>query len=405
MPELRRTALAVLATCFVLNMFGRGIGDTYIVFLLPLEKAFGWSRSQLTGVYSVYLLVGGCVAPMVGMLFDRFGPRIVYATGLAFLGMAFFLAGTLEHLWQFYLFIGVMIGIGVGLTGMVPASGLLTRWYREKLSIAIGITFSATGMGALTFVPLAQFMVGEYDWRTAYKVLGAMVLAVGAVALLFVPWGRFARGNPDYRIDPKSKASRQGWTLRTAVRTKIYWGLAAVFFFTSTAMFTVTVQTVVYFIDTGFSPIAAAAAYGFMGMLSVSSVAMSGFLAERFGYRQTVTASFVGSASGIVILFALSFAPWAALLVAYIVVFGLCQGMRGPIISTIATRHFAGPRVATIFGTIYAVNAVGAAFGSLMGGVLHDVTGGYRAGFIFALCSMSIAVLPFWVVRGLRSFR
>ena len=405
MPELRRTALAVLATCFVLNMFGRGIGDTYIVFLLPLEKAFGWSRSQLTGVYSVYLLVGGCVAPMVGMLFDRFGPRIVYATGLAFLGMAFFLAGTLEHLWQFYLFIGVMIGIGVGLTGMVPASGLLTRWYREKLSIAIGITFSATGMGALTFVPLAQFMVGEYDWRTAYKVLGAMVLAVGAVSLLFVPWGRFARGNPDYRIDPKSKASRQGWTLRTAVRTKIYWGLAAVFFFTSTAMFTVTVQTVVYFIDTGFSPIAAAAAYGFMGMLSVSSVAMSGFLAERFGYRQTVTASFVGSASGIVILFALSFAPWAALLVAYIVVFGLCQGMRGPIISTIATRHFAGPRVATIFGTIYAVNAVGAAFGSLMGGVLHDVTGGYRAGFIFALCSMSIAVLPFWVVRGLRSFR
>ena len=405
MPELRRTALAVLATCFVLNMFGRGIGDTYIVFLLPLEKAFGWSRSQLTGVYSVYLLVGGCVAPMVGMLFDRFGPRIVYATGLAFLGMAFFLAGTLEHLWQFYLFIGVMIGIGVGLTGMVPASGLLTRWYREKLSIAIGITFSATGMGALTFVPLAQFMVGEYDWRTAYKVLGAMVLAVGAVALLFVPWGRFARGNPDYRIDPKSKASRQGWTLRTAVRTKIYWGLAAVFFFTSTAMFTVTVQTVVYFIDTGFSPIAAAAAYGFMGMLSVSSVAMSGFLAERFGYRQTVTASFVGSASGIVILFAISFAPWAALLVAYIVVFGLCQGMRGPIISTIATRHFAGPRVATIFGTIYAVNAVGAAFGSLMGGVLHDVTGGYRAGFIFALCSMSIAVLPFWVVRGLRSFR
>ena len=339
MPELRRTALAVLATCFVLNMFGRGIGDTYIVFLLPLEKAFGWSRSQLTGVYSVYLLVGGCVAPMVGMLFDRFGPRIVYATGLAFLGMAFFLAGTLEHLWQFYLFIGVMIGIGVGLTGMVPASGLLTRWYREKLSIAIGITFSATGMGALTFVPLAQFMVGEYDWRTAYKVLGAMVLAVGAVALLFVPWGRFARGNPDYRIDPKSKASRQGWTLRTAVRTKIYWGLAAVFFFTSTAMFTVTVQTVVYFIDTGFSPIAAAAAYGFMGMLSVSSVAMSGFLAERFGYRQTVTASFVGSASGIVILFALSFAPWAALLVAYIVVFGLCQGMRGPIISTIATRN------------------------------------------------------------------
>ena len=56
-------------------MFGRGAGDTYIVFIASLEKEFGWSRSQLTSVYSVYLLVGGCVAPVVGLLFDRLGPR------------------------------------------------------------------------------------------------------------------------------------------------------------------------------------------------------------------------------------------------------------------------------------------------------------------------------------------
>lgn len=386
-------------------MFGRGAGDTYIVFLASLEKEFGWSRSQLTSVYSVYLLVGGCVAPMVGMLFDRLGPRIVYATGLAFLGAAFFLAGTLGNLWEFYLFVGVMIGIGVGLTGMVPASGLLTRWYRERLSTAIGITFSATGMGALTLVPLSQYLIGEYDWRVAYKVLGSMVFAIGVASTLFVPWGRFARGNPVYRVDAKERSSATGWTLKGAMRTRIYWGLVQVFFFTSTAMYTVTVQTVVYFIDTGFTPIAAAAAYGFIGMLSVSSVAMSGFLAERFGFRQTVTASFAGTASGVVILFALSYAPWATLLVAYVLVFGLCQGMRGPIISTIATRHFAGARVATIYGSIYSMNALGAALGSLIGGVLHDVTGGYRAGFVFALCAIALALLPFWRLPVLRNFK
>src|SRR5882672_11185359 len=42
-----RTAAAVLASCFALNMFGRGLGDTYVVFLLPLEREFGWTRSQL----------------------------------------------------------------------------------------------------------------------------------------------------------------------------------------------------------------------------------------------------------------------------------------------------------------------------------------------------------------------
>jgi MFS family permease len=386
-------------------MFGRGAGDTYIVFIASLEKEFGWSRSQLTSVYSVYLLVGGCVAPVVGLIFDRLGPRVVYAFGLAVLGAAFFLAGSLGNLWEFYLFVGVMIGVGVGLTGMVPASGLLTRWYRDKLSTAIGIAFSATGMGALTLVPLSQYLIGEYDWRTAYKILGSVLCVLCVLSTLFVPWGRFARGHPDYRVDGREKSSAGGWTLKSAMRTRIYWGLVRVFFFTSTAMYTVTVQTVVYFIDTGFSPITAATAYGFIGMLSVCSVAMSGFLSDRFGFRQTVTASFVGTTAGIMVLFALTYAPWAALLVLYVLVFGLCQGMRGPIISTIATRHFAGARVATIYGTIYATNAVGAAFGSLMGGVLHDVTGGYRAGFVFSLCAITMAVLPFWTIPVLRNFR
>lgn len=395
----------MLVVCFLLNMFGRGAGDTYIVFIASLEKEFGWSRSQLTSVYSVYLMIGAIVAPMVGLLFDRLGPRIVYGTGLAVLGAAFFLAGTLGNLWEFYLFIGVMIGVGVGLTGMVPASGLLTRWYRERLSTAIGITYSATGMGALTLVPLSQYLIGEYDWRFAYKVLGGMVIAIGVLSTLFVPWGRFARGNPAYRVDTSAKAVATGWTLRGAMRTRIYWGLVQVFFFTSIAMYSVTVQTVVYFIDTGFTPLVAATAYGVIGMLSASSVAMSGFFGERFGFRQTVTASFVGTTSGILILFALTWAPWISLLIAYVLVFGLCQGMRGPIVSTIATRHFAGARVATIFGTIYAMNAMGAAVGSLMGGVLHDITGGYRAGFIFSLGAIALAVLPFWTIPVLRNFR
>ena len=60
---LARTGWTVLAVCFVLNMFGRGLGDMYTVFLLPIERELGWNRSQLTSVYSVYLLVNGCIAP------------------------------------------------------------------------------------------------------------------------------------------------------------------------------------------------------------------------------------------------------------------------------------------------------------------------------------------------------
>ena len=69
------TAIAVLVACYFLNMLGRGLADTYAVFLLPLERDLGWTRSELTSVYAIYLLVNGFTAPLVGMLFDRFGPR------------------------------------------------------------------------------------------------------------------------------------------------------------------------------------------------------------------------------------------------------------------------------------------------------------------------------------------
>ncbi|HET9736378.1 MAG TPA: MFS transporter, partial [Burkholderiales bacterium] len=400
-----RTAVAVLATVFLFNLLGRGSGDTYAVFLLPLEREFGWARSQLTSVYSMYLLVGAFIAPLAGTLFDRYGPRTTYSGGLACLAAAFFLASSLGNLWEFYLFVGVMIGVGVGLVGMVPASALLTRWYRVRLSTAIGIAFSAAGMGGLIFVPLAQGLIGLYDWRTTYRILAALLLFAVPFALFAIPWKRFVMGLQDSISARDARQAGEGWSVRTAMRTRLYWALVQVFFFTATAMFIVLVQAVVYFIDIGFSPIAAATAYGFTGMLSVVSVSLSGLLAERFGFRQVVSASFAGTATGVLVLLALSYLPAAALLALFVLVFGLCMGVRGPIISAIATRQFAGPRVATIYGTIYSANAIGAAFGSLMGGVLHDLTGGYRTGFALSVCAVAMAVAPFWTVPALRNFR
>lgn len=387
-------------------MLGRGVGDTYAVFLLPLEREFGWSRSQLTGVYSVYLLVNGFAAPLVGMLFDRAGPRWVYAAGLACLGSAFFLAGSLEHLWQFYLLVGVMVGIGVSLTGMVPASALLARWFRVRLSRVIGIAFSAVGLGVVTFVPLTQYLSDQYHWRTAYRALGGLLLVAVPLLVLLVPWRRFTAGHPVVHAATLARAAEGGgWTFAKAVRTPIYWGMAQAFFFTATGMFSILVQLVAFFIDAGFSPLAAATAFGFTGMLSAFSVMGSGFVAERFGVRQTVSASFAGTASGMVLLIFLAAQPSATLLAAFVVVFGLCMGVRGPIISSICARQFAGPSVATIYGTIYACNALGAAFGSLAGGLLHDFTGGYRVVLGFSLCAIALAVMPFWLVRALRDFR
>jgi MFS family permease len=376
------------------------------VFLLPLERDFGWTRSQVASVYSIYLLVNGGTAALVGVVFDRLGPRWVYGAGTALLGTAFFLASGVDRLWQFYLCIGVLVGLGVSLNGMVPGSALLARWYRKRLSTAIGIAFSATGIGAMLLVPLAQSLIGEYGWRSAYRDLGLGLIALVPVVLL-LPWRRFAAGSPDYHREARRKKPGEGWTFRAAGRTSVFWGLAAVFFFTAAAMFSVLVQLVVFLIDAGFPALTAASSFGVIGMLSAISVMSSGFVSDRFGYRQTVTASFAGTGAGMAILLSMTLQsrPSFILLGLFVLLFGLCMGTRGPIISSVSARYFSGPHVATIYGAIYSANALGAACGSLMGGAVHDLTGGYRLGLAIALVLLALAATPFWVVRELREFR
>ncbi len=355
-------------------------------------------------MYSIYLLVHGFTAPLVGYFFDRLGPRIVYGAGMASLAVAFLLAGSLSSLHQFYFFVGGLVGIGVSLNGMVPGSALLSRWFRARLSTALGIAFSAMGVGTIVFVPAAQSLVQAYGWRAAYKALGILVL-VCTPFVIAVPWKKFAAGHPDYRHKPAAAGQGEGWTLAKAIRTPLYWGLVQMFFCTSIAMFAIIVQLVAFLIDVGFSPLTAATAYGFVGMLSAASVMGSGFTSDRFGYRQAVTASFIGTATGMAILLLLNASPSVWLLVLFVPVFGLCMGFRGPIISSVSARAFAGPHVATIYGTIYSSNAIGAAIGSYLGGLLHDLTGGYNTGLALSLVSITLASLPFWTIRALREFR
>ena len=399
-----RTAIAVLAVCFALNMLGRGLGDAYAVFLLPIEREFGWSRSELTSVYSVFLLVSGFAAPMIGLLFDRVGPRLVYGTGILLIGSAYLAASGLERLWQFYLLIGGAVGVGVAMMGMVPASAMLSRWFHGRLSRAIGIVFSGTGAGIIVFVPIAQALVDDGGWRGAYRVLGLALLAAAPLVLFALPWRRFSAGRPAERAS-QAPSGGDAWTLRRAMRTRLYWGMVQAFFFTALGMFSILVQLVAFLVDAGFAPLAAATAFGVCGMLSAGSVMGSGFLTDRFGARRVVSVTFAGTIVGMLILLVLARTASTPLLVLFVAVFGASMGVRGPIISSICTRHFAGPRVATIYGTVFSSNSLGAALGSLAGGALHDLSGGYAAGLIFSVCSIATASVPFWTVPGMRDAR
>ena len=107
----------------------------------------------------------------------------------------------------------------------------------------------------------------------------------------------------------------------------------------------------------------------------------------------------------VLILFLMTWFPEHSLMVAYVLVFGLCQGARGPIISSMSARLFPGSQTASIYGVLYACNAIGAGTGALLAGLLHDLSGSYRPGFVMSVCALLLAVLPFWRVPELRDFR
>ena len=394
------TALVVLVLAFSANMVGRGVGDAFMVFVLPLSSDFGWSRAQVSSVYSIYVLVNGLSAPLTGMLIDRWGPRVVYPVGLVLLGCACLVASHLGAIWQFQAALGVLAGVGTSMLGMVPASMLISRWFRERVSTAMGVAYAGFGTGTIVMAPLAQHSIELQGWRATYEAIGFGLLALLPL-LLFLPWRRIMGDSP-----PKNRGTGDSparWELlKRAMRSRAYWQIAALFSFTSLTTFSVITQVVPFLVESGLTPLEAATAFGTAGLLSVFGIPASGWAGDRFGFRTTVTFSFAATFLGIVALMAFSFAPaWRWLVVAWIMTFGTMQGARGPIVSSLAVKHFAGPGYATIYGTLFAWMSMGGASGGLIAGALYDWTGGYRAGFVFSMAMVLVAVSPFYVRRPL----
>jgi MFS family permease len=396
-----RVALGVLALCIAMNMLSRGISDTYAVFLLPLSREFGADRAALTSVYSVYMLVYGLAAPAAGIAFDRFGPRALYCIGIALFGTAYVLAGAATVLWQLYLLIGVAGGIGSVALGMVPASALVSRWFRERLPAAMSVLYAALGVGVLLLAPSTQWLIERTGWRVAYWVLGGGALLLLPL-MLVLPWRTIGLGHAAYREAHKTSAgASSGATLWRALRTPAFWGLFGVMFITSVATFTIVVQLVAYLVEVGFAPLEAASIYGVMGMLSIIGMLGTGAAATRFGERRVAALSYSCTIAGIAALALLEWRPGYALVGAFALLFGAMQGSRGPLVATLAARLFDRSGLGAVYGCISLGMGVGAAIGSAAAGTLHDLTGGYRAGFVLAAAGAFAGIALFRFIDAL----
>jgi MFS family permease len=396
-----RVAINVLALCFALSVLGRGLGESFTVFLKPISEDFGWDRAQVVSVYSLIWLAGGLTAPLVGRLFDHSGPRTVYSLGLLLLGGAFLVASRAQYLWQFQWSIGLCVGIGIAFIGNVPNSILLGRWFGPRLPTAMAILYSATGAGVLILLPASQLLIDHIGWRGAYQIFGSAVLFL-LLPLLVLPWRLFSTGSPHVVKKTDPDFVDEGWTLASAMRHHAFWALFATFFFTAIGMYAISAQIVAYLIDAGFPPLQAATAWGFSGVVLLFGMLGITSLDGIIGRRPSVLFSYAISIVGIILLWLIQWYPNYWLLTGFVVCFGSMIGSRGPLLTATAMKIFRGERVGTIYGTISIGSGLGSALGSWSGGLIHDWAHSYNPLIVFSLVSVICGMIPFLFVPALR---
>jgi len=390
----------LVALCFVLGVASRSIADSFPVFVPALERAFAASRGDITIIYSFTLLVGGISGPLNGWILDRLGLRALTAIGMTLAALAIFAASHATMLWHLYVTLGVMLGFGGAAVSGVLSASLLGRWFpARRLGVALAVAWSATGVGTMLTIPLAQYMIVASGWRHAYLMF-SIASVVFVPLLLGLPWRRISRGAPG--LVRQHAAGGAGPTVGQALREWPFWALSFSFALTSIGIFSIVPQAMSYLLERGMEGGHAARALATAGVLTPLGMVGFSWLADRGGRKIAAILAYACSIAGVGAL-ALVRGPGDDLFLwLYVLLFGGSQGSRGPMISTLATLRYRGANFGRIYGLIGIGMGLGGFFGAWVGGVLHDLTGGYAAVMIFSVCALALAAASLGSEAGAR---
>jgi len=386
----------VLAAVVFVMLAASGVRAMFGVFIKPIETDLGWSRQQLSGAAALSLFVVGAVGPTVGWLADSWGPRRVMLLSTATLGLATVLSGFMGHLWQMYLYAGVLMAAGAGGLGIAMASTVAARWFVARRGLILGILGGAMSAGQMLIVPLAMLLIRHYGWRSSFLWLGIGILVC---ALPVIMW--LVRDDPaDKGLKPYGAGTSSGpafaSTLDTrrvsvgeAMQVPAFWLLAATFFVCGyTANGLVLIHFVPHAAEHGFSEMHAAQALGLMGAMNIVGTIASGWICDRFG-RKVPLAIYYGL-RGVSLIFLLYVWNVPSLHI-FAAIFGLNYISTVPPTATLTANIFGRLSVGALSGWIFFSHQVGSALGAWAGGAIFDATGSYASAFLSAAVLALIA--------------
>ena len=387
----------IVFASFIVMTMTFGIHYSFGVFFKPLMTEFGWTRAETSAAYSIMTLFSGLFGILAGRIGDFFGPRIIGTFAGVFLCVGFLLLSLANQLWHFYLFYGLVMAAGVGgcWPGLMPA---VAKWFTRRRGLMSGIVASGIGFGTIIIPSLAEWLISNYDWRTAYIIIGCFTL------ILVIGVSQFLKGSPKKIGEPADcEGDRDkghpypeitGHKFSEASRSRPFWLLCGVYYCYGYCLHTIMVHIAPWAQDLGISAGKSAIILAIIGATSVISRIIIGGASDKFGLKPSLI---IGLIFMIISLLWVQIAqvPWMFYL--FGILFGIAYGGIIALLVLAAAELFGLHSMGVILGTITFAYTLGGATGPIVSGYLFDLLGSYRPAFFIAafvaIVSISFALV------------
>lgn len=362
------------------------------------EREFGWSRTAISGAFSLARVESGLLGPAEGYMTDRLGPRRVMYLGMVICAAGFLGMSLVNSLPMLYVTIvaGIVLGSSVGF--YIPISVVVATLFRARRSLAFGIFRMGPGLsGAL--VPVVGFMIVWWGWRAAAVASAVIIVAMGW-PLARAIGGAYERGaglpadTPGARAGGPPPAPEASLTLGQALRTRSFWLLSAVMGLRQMVTEGISVHLVILLVDRGWRQEVASAMLGTSAFIGAPARLAFGWMGDFIDKRRLMI-GLLGALGGAVLVMGTTASP--AWFMAALVVYSLCYGGLASLQEPIRADYFGIRDFARIQGFSRLFVTAGSVMGPISAGFFHDLTHSYTVSLVlFAGSAFASTALMFW---------
>ena len=385
-------AWVVTPLVFVTLLAAAGIRAAPGVLMVPLEGAFGWSRTVVSTAVSVNLVLYGLMGPFAAALMNGLGVRRTMTVALATLAAGVAATALMRAPWQMVLLWGVVVGTGSGMIALVLGATVVSRWFDQGRGMVMGILTASTATGQLVFLPLIALVVERWGWRAAVLTVAGVAAAILPAVALFMRerpadlglWPVGAEAAPPPPAGGGNPVGTAFAALAEGVRSRDFWLLSGTFFVCGLSTNgLIGTHLVPACIDHGIPEVRAAGLLAAMGLFDFVGTTASGWLSDRWDNRRLL-AWYYGLRGLSLIFLNAAFDLSVYGLWLFALFYGLDWIATVPPTVRLAGRCFGAEKAGIMFGWIFASHQLGAATASLLAGLIRTDLGSYWLAFVSA---------------------